>query len=705
MEIEWGEIQMSNESKENKDKLQNETDKIEEQKNLEEKDKLKVLLEELDTDVGESDEDTDEEGLSVRSVDNKYIKSIVKIGAIILAFYHIYALLYKLAIPLVLYSIHWGMGLILVYLYYPAFKTKKDKLDKEKLQNFNKVPIYDLFAMGLVLATVIYILLDPNGLLMRAAKNASSSTDLIFGVIAIILSLEAARRTTGLGLPIVALVFVAYAFWGNYLPSLLAGKGYSFKRVVGFIFSIEGIYGSPIKMSAQYVFLLIIFGAFLGISGTGEFFIRLAMKLAGKGRGGPAKVAVIASGLFGSISGSAVANVVGTGVFTIPLMKKTGYKSHFAAAVEAVASTGGQILPPVMGSGAFIMSELIGWSYTSIAIGALVPALLYYIAVLIMVDLEAGKSNLEGVDTSTIPKVGVLLKQGWNLLLPLFTLIYFLVVRRSTVSRAAVYAIITSIIGCALKKSSKLSFSQIIDAIETGVVRSITVIAAVACAGVAIGAIMLSGVGAKFTYLVVQLAGGNLFLTLLLSGLATTILGMGLPTVAAYLIGASLLASGITQLGVPVFAAHMFILYYSILSQITPPVALAAYAAGNIAGANPNKVGFTSMKLGVVAFILPFFFVYGNELLLIGEPLAIAMAIVSAVIGVFCLSIGFIGWFMGEDVNLISRGLLLLAAFTTIVPGIKTDIIGILLIIAFIFLHKGTREALFRKNLKGNKAS
>ena len=402
------------------------------------------------------EEDKDEEGTNLRVFKNKYVKMALLIFSVGLALYHVYALLIKLANPLVFYSIHWGMGLFLVFLYYPIKKDMKSK----------KLPFYDAALILLVLVVVAYVLLQPDDLMYRAARNSSTTVDLVIGTIAMILSLEAARRTIGLGLPIVALVFVAYAFWGNHLPSLIACKGYSFKRVIGFIFSVEGIFGSPIKMSAQYVFLLIIFGAFLGVSGAGEFFMKFAMKLAGSSRGGPAKVAVISSGLFGSISGSAVANVVGTGVFTIPLMKKTGYKPHFAGAVEAVASTGGQIMPPVMGSGAFIMAELLGMNYTNIALGALIPALLYYLSLIVMVDLEAARTGLNGVDTSEIPKARVLLKEGWNLLLPLVVLIYFLVVARATVSRAAVWAIVAAIAGCALKKSSRMSFMQILQAIE-----------------------------------------------------------------------------------------------------------------------------------------------------------------------------------------------------------------------------------------------
>ena len=315
-----------------------------------------------------------------------------------------------------------------------------------------------------------------------------------------------------------------------------------------------------------------------------------------------------------------------------------------------------------------------------------------------MVDLEAARTGLKGVDTSGLEKVGAQMRRGLgNLLLPLVVLIVYLVVFQDTVSRSAVYAILAAIVGCALKKESRMSIKQIIGAIELGVVRSISVIAAVACAGVAIGAIMLSGVGAKFTYVVVQLAHGNLLLTLILSGLAATVLGMGLPTVAAYIIAASLLAPAIIQLGVLPFAAHMFLLYYAILSQITPPVALAAYAAGNIACANPNKVGFTAMRLGAIAFILPFFFVYGNALLLIGTVPEVILATATALIGTFCLAVGLEGWFADCPVNPLSR-VVILARGTVFAsyPGARRTLWGLPSLRCLWSLHKGSREGVAR---------
>lgn len=653
---------------------------------------ITALLDEFEAKSKEIDEEADEDGSTIRSFKNKYAKYAVSLIAISMTIYHIYGLVFKLSIPLTLYTLHWTFGLFLVFLLYPARKDSSKE----------RITIVDAIFAVCVLIIAVYILRDPNALMYRSVLGLPTRMDLIFGAIAIVLSLEAARRTIGLGLPIVALVFLTYAAWGNCLPDILACKGYSWKRIIGFIFSTEGIFSAPVKMSAEYVFLLIVFGAFLNLSGTGEFFMKFAMAAAGKSRGGPAKVAVLSSALFGSISGSAVANVVGTGVFTIPLMKKTGYKSHFAGAVEAVASTGGQIMPPIMGSGAFIMAELIGWSYSSIALAALIPALLYYFSVLIAVDLEAAKTGLKGIDTSELEKPTNILLNGWNLIFPIIVLIYFLAVRQDSVSRAAIASIIAAIIGCAIKKETRLSMKQILHAMELGAIRSISIISAVACAGVAIGAIMLTGLGTKFTFIVSQIAGSNLLLTLIFSGLAATILGMGLPTVAAYIISASLLASGLIELGVTPICAHMFLLYYSILSQITPPVALAAYAAGNIAGANPNKVGFTAMRLGAIAFILPFFFVYGPALLMNGTPAEIIVATITAFAGTFCFSVAQYGWFLGENLNIMVRITCIVAALCMIIPGITTDIIGIFAITIALIAHAPVRKIL--KGLFAGKA-
>lgn len=633
-----------------------------------------------------NDTETDEDGLKLRKFNQKHMRMALTLFAISMSLYHVYALFFTLSNPLATYATHWCFGMTLIFFFYPAAKKS----------NIYKMPVIDILIVLVIIAIGVYIRMDPNGLTYRSAYFKPVFWDVLFGVAAIVVSLEAGRRTIGLGLPIVALVLVFYALWGNIIPGSWGSKGFSLRRLVSYLFGLEGLFGTPIKMSTENIFLLILFGAFLHICGTGNMFMRLAGSLVGNRRGGPAKVAVVGSGMFGSISGSAVANVVSTGIFTIPLMKKTGYRPEFAGAVEAVASTGGQIVPPIMGSGAFIMAELLGVSYGSIAIAAVVPALLYYAGVYIAVDLEAARTNLKRMDTSTLESAASILKNGWYQFLPILVIVFVLSVLMRTVISAAIWGIVSAIVASAINKATRMSGKDILRALELGAMRAMSIVAACACAGIAIGAIMSTGLGLKFTILVTKLGGSSLLLSLVLSALAATILGMGLPTVAAYIISAAVLAGSLTALGVPPLAAHFFLFYYSLLSQITPPVALAAYAAGNIANADPMKVGFLACRLGAMAFILPFFIVYGPALILIGTWQEIVLAIITSFIGVFCFTAGQFGWLAGGHINVFSRILLVVCSLCLIIPGMTSDIIGALGIGIGLMTHAPIRRKAMR---------
>ena len=615
--------------------------------------------------------ETDEEGTSLRVFENKNFSKSLAIFAVFMSLYHIYTLVFTLSNPLATLSAHWGFGMILIFFFYPA--GKKSRLDK--------ISILDGTFVLAVVAVVAYVLKDADGMITRSAYFKPVTLDIVFGIIAIIITLEGARRTIGLGLPVISLLLVAYALWGNYLPGKFSGNAVSPTRLISFLFSQEGIFGTPIKMSMEMILPLTLFGSFLTVNGTGEMFMDLAISGFGHRRGGPAKVAVISSALFGSVSGSAMANVVGTGTFTIPLMKKNGYSSEFAGAVEAVSSTGGQIMPPIMGSGAFIMSELLGVSYSSIALAALLPALLYYFTVYLAVDLEAAKKDLVGVDTDGYDRPGKIMRDGWYLLLPLVALVLTLAVFRQSVIRAAMIGIVTSIACGLLNSKNRMKFMDIIKSLEMGAMRSMSIIAVCACAGIAIGAIMASGLGLKFTILVTQLAGNSLFLALLLSGLAATVLGMGLPTVAAYIISAAVLAGALTTMGIPVLAAHFFLFYYCLLSQITPPVAMAAYAASNIAKANPHKIGFMACRIGIMLFILPFAIVYGPSMVLIGTWQEILFAAITGFIGVYCFTAGQFGWISNGPLKPINRILLVLGSLGMIFSGPKSDLIGFIFVV------------------------
>lgn len=630
----------------------------------------------------------DEDGKKTRVYHSKFAKYGIVLLAIGMSLYHIYGLCIHIITPEVFFGAHWGLGMILTFLLYPATPGARTK----------PLPFYDLLAAALSAAIMIYIALNYEGMMLRSIVAAPTKLELVMGVLAILITLEAARRTIGIGLPIVAVVLMLYGLLGGWLPGVLANRNYSPLRLVSYLFSTEGIFGIALKMSATNVFLLVLFGAFLTLSGAGDFFMRLAMSVAGGSRGGPAKVSVLSSALFGSISGSAVANVVSTGTFTIPLMKKVGYRKEFAGAVEAVASTGGQIMPPIMGSGAFIMAEMLGLPFGSIALAALVPALLYYYSVFVAIDLEASKMGLDGVKKEDLERPLDILKKGWYLLIPILVLIYFLAVQQASVSRSAIFGIIACVVCSFFNKENRMGPKKILEALETGSMRSVTVITAVACAGLAIGIVMLSGLGMKFTLIITSLSGSSLFLSLVFSALAALILGMGLPTVAAYIICASLLSAGLIGLGLTPIATHMFLFYYSILSMITPPVALAAYAAGNLADANPNKVGFESMRLGAIAFVLPFFFIYGPSLLLVGTPVEIIVTIITAFIGINCFTIALFGFFMKHTLTWLLRIMLLVGGLCMVLPGLTTDFAGLALLVVAVFLFEPTRNKLLRRS-------
>jgi TRAP transporter 4TM/12TM fusion protein len=419
----------------------------------------------------------------------------------------------------------------------------------------------------------------------------------------------------GILLVLLALVFVAYLFVGPWMPGILQHGGFSFKRVIEHMYvGTEGIFGIAVGVSAAYVYLFILFGAFLNKSGTTKLFANLALAMAGHTPGGPAKVGVIASGLMGTIQGSSAANVAATGMFTIPLMKSLGFRPHFAAAVEAVASTGGMFLPPVMGSSAFIMAEYLNVSYGYVAAGAILPALLYYAAVYYQVHLRAKKEGLSGIPRSRLPALrGVLLDYG-HLFLPIVILITMLVMQYTALF-AAFFSIISVVIISGLRKHTRMSLHDIIGALELGAKNTISTAIACATVGFVVGSVGLSGLGLLFTQAVVNLAQGMLLPTLLLAAAASLFLSMGLPTTSVYIIAATLVAPALIEVGVTPLAAHLFCYYWGGVSAITPPVALAAYVGAGIAGANLMKTGFTAMKLGIAAYLVPFYYVYWPSLL------------------------------------------------------------------------------------------
>lgn len=528
----------------------------------------------------------------------------------------------------------------------------------------------------LTLAIDLYLIVEHERIVRREWYYGPMTTlDIVFGALTILLVLEAARRMTGWALPIIAGAFVFYALFGNYFPAPLTIRRTHPLTLIDHVFlTPQAVFGTPTGVSATFVYLFILFGAFLEKTGGGRFFIDLAMALVGRFTGGAAKVAVVSSSLFGTISGHSVANVYGTGTFTIPLMKRFGYRPNFAGAVEAAASTGGQIMPPVMGAAAFIMAEFMGVAYVQVAIAALIPALLYYLSVYLGVHHEAVKRGLRGVPREEIPRLGVVLKRGAHFTLPFLTLVVLLFKGYSPF-RAAFLATVVLVAVALLRRETRLGPRGLWEALEGGARGSIMIAAAVGCAGLIVGVLDLTGLGINFISAILLLSGGYYLPTLALILLACIILGMGMPTAPAYIIAALIGAPTLIQMGAVPMAAHMFVFYGALLSSITPPVALAAYAGAAIAGGDPMRTGLIAVRLGFVKLLVPFLFVYNPVLLLIGSSPEVARAIVTAVAGVFSLSYAFDGWLWGA-LPAWSRGLFLAAGLALIVPEFYTDLAG-----------------------------
>ena len=539
-------------------------------------------------------------------------------------------------------------------------------------------------------AAPAYIIYEYQNLVLRA--GTVSDMDLAVGIIGIILVIEAARRVVGIPMVCVVLVFIAYAFAGPYMPGVLAHRGLTPAQLVSHLyFTTEGIFGIPLGVSSTFIFLFILFGAYLESTGLGKFFIDIANAIAGWASGGPAKVAVLSSGLMGTVSGSSVANVVGTGSLTIPMMKKLGYHKDFAGAVEAAASTGGQLMPPVMGAAAFLMAEFVGVPYIDIVKAAIIPALLYFAGVWLGVHFEAKRSNLKGIPRSELPKIGTLLRERGHLALPLVVIVYLLV-SGYTPMRAALVAIILSILCSALRKSTHMKPIEIVEGLEKGARNVLGVLVACAAAGIIIGVVTKTGVGLKLASGLLELSGGMLLPTMFFTMITAIILGMGVPTTANYVITSTIAAPALVQMGVPVLAAHMFVFYFGIIADVTPPVALAAYAGAGISGGNALKTGVNASKLAIAAFIIPYIFVLSPVILMVdGTPLDLISATVTALIGMVSLSSALIG-FLADKCNLLERLLLVAGGLLMIQPGIVTDVIGIVIFVAILLLQTKRRQ-------------
>lgn len=627
---------------------------------------------------------------AVRKHKNKSIVFMLAVMGIAFSIFHLWAI-YNPLPTLIMRSIHLMFALALVFLVYPTFK-KQDR---------TKVPFYDWILFGLSLSSFVYLFVQYDAI-MTERGGIPNNMDIAMAILTVLLVLEAARRVTGIILPILAVLFLSYPFFSHldFLPRIMMTRQFDLGDIFGQIYTkTEGLFSTAIGASVQYIFVFILFGAFLGRSGMGQFFNDLSLALAGHRQGGPAKVAVISSAFMGSINGSAVANVVGTGAFTIPLMKKIGYEKNFAGAVEASSSIGGQILPPVMGAAAFIMAETTGISYGTIALAAVIPALLFFLGSLAQVHFRAGRSNLKGIPKPDLPRVKEVLKEGGHLVLPIIALVWLLGAG-VPVANTAFFTILITIAVSWLRKSTRMGFKDILFALEDGTKQSLSTIVACGVVGIIIAVVNLTSFGSTLTAAITQVGAGSLFLTLFLTMIASIILGMGLPSIPAYIITATMAAPALAEFGVPVLVAHLFVFYFGIFANITPPVALASFAAAGLSGGNAMTTSLISVRLAIAGFMVPYLFAYQPALLMVDTsnvatnatefPMApigtILMVAIVSIIGVIALSASIEGYFKAH-LNVLSRVILGAAALGMIVPETMSTVIGSVVVAVIIGLN------------------
>lgn len=565
--------------------------------------------------------------------------------------------------------IHVGFAFFLCFALIPAKK-------RDKNQN---IPIWDLMGMGLAVLVAVYIFVNYGWIMDHPAE--SRNVDLVLGIITIVMLLEAGRRAVGMAFPILTILFLLYAYFGPLFPGMWGHRGMKIEDIVQELFlSDRGIWGMITGISATVVAMFIIFGAILFFTGGGEAFINIALRVAGRLKGGAGKISVVSSSLFGMISGSAVANVGVDGEFTIPMMKKLGYRRELASAIEATASTGGQIMPPVMGAGAFIMAEILGIPYIKICAAAAIPAVLYYVALWFAIQFEAEKVGVQRVSSDIIPsfKSIITLDKSLPLVIPVAVLLYFMI-SGYTAETSCFYSILSALVLYFVTRGSwveiKKATSELIRHLESAGHSLIMIACLCTSASAIVGIVNSTGVGVKFSELVLSFSGGHTLPALIITMIVALILGMGVPTTAAYLLAVSVCGTALIKLGISPLQAHLFVFYFAIISSITPPVAPGIYVASAIGKANVWIAGYDAVRLASAGFIVPYMFVYGPELLLIGNPLSIIWACVTAFIGTICLAAGAMGYFL-KRTHWLERMTLISAALLLIKPGIKTDLVG-----------------------------
>ena len=598
--------------------------------------------------------------------------------AVLFCIFHCWTAMFGAAAGIGQKAIHLGLVLIIFFLDYLAQEDRKWYCR-----------VMDAFFILASAGSLIYIMSIDKTIDLRSGMIYTY--DILFGVLLIITLIEATRRAVGKSLAIVVICFIVYGFMGQYMPGFLAHVGMDITRITSVVYlGTDGIYGTAIYASASYIVLFVILGAVFNETGVGDYFTKLASRAFGKFRGGPAKIAVVASGLFGSISGSAIANVIGTGTFTIPMMKKCGFEDEYAAAVEASASTGGQIMPPVMGATAFLIAEYLGIPYFDLVKAALIPAVLFYVAILMTVDLYARKNNIKGVPESELPTWKDLVKNVY-LILPLIYLIVSMSVFKMSVTKSGITSIIATIVCTLFSARNRITPDKLKKIVKASINGAKPVAIACGVVGIIIGIVMGSGLGFRMSSVLIQVSNGHLGILLVLTMVVSLILGMGVPTTAAYLMLALLVVPALKQMNVLPLAAHLFIFYFGIISNVTPPVALAAYAAAGVARCNPTKTGVFAFKLSLSGFILPFMFVYNPVLLMQGGALEILQSLITALLGIYSLSAALEKFVFKWNINQAERLVLLASAMLLIIPGTITDLIGFAVLLG-IFLIKTAEE-------------
>jgi TRAP transporter 4TM/12TM fusion protein len=619
---------------------------------------------------------TKESGQSGKRSLRGFTALFVTTAAVVLSLFQLYTAGISPLTAMYQRSVHLVLIMVITFaLYPPAKKASRDR--------FDRYMAFDWFLILVAFCVGLYIWMEFDAIIER--QGDWTRLDVFLGIITTLLVMEATRRAIGLFMSIIAAVFLFYAYFGPYMPDLFAHKGYSVERISTTLYlTTEGIWGLPVGVAATFVFVFVLFGAFLEKSGGGDFFIDLAYSLTGRMSGGPAKTSVVASGFMGSVSGSAVANVVTTGSFTIPMMKRVGYRPHVSGAIEAAASTGGQLMPPIMGAGAFLMAEFTNTSYLHIIKIAIVPAVLYYICVLFFVHFEAKKEGFSPSAKEDLPKLWATLRDGLHFLIPVGVLIYVLVNNYSPMM-AGFIAVVSTVAAAMVRKSTRLSFRDIFEALESGAKKAVMVSVACGCAGIIVGCVSLTGLGLKFSSMVVSLSAGSPFLAIMLIGAASLVLGMGLPVTASYIVLVILAGPALMELGLPIVVAHMVVFWYSQDANVTPPVALASFAGAGLAGASPMRCGFSSWKIAKGLYIIPIVMAY-RPLLGNGPPGEVILTMVLTALGLVAFT-ACMEQYLLKKLSVVETTTLGLAALAMFWPIYWLSIAGAVFFLAILALQ------------------